>query len=198
MTRTTTLHSQLRLKTNDQRGVALVVALVLLVVATLLGLASIRGTNLQERMSANMYDRSLAFQRAESALRAAETAIMANWQIATLGGIDCSPTATSACPNIPADTFTGNSASWIGVDTAHAVNASKTPGTPQYLSQFMGTGAAAGSSLGLESNADFGNYGNGYPPGNVAYYRVTARSSAPAQAADRSIVVLQTTVRRSI
>ena len=36
-----------------QRGVALIVALVLLVVATLIGLAASRGTTLQERMSGN-------------------------------------------------------------------------------------------------------------------------------------------------
>ncbi len=51
---------------------ALAVSLILLVIAVILGLAASRGTLLQERMSANMYDRSLAFQRAESALRAAE------------------------------------------------------------------------------------------------------------------------------
>jgi type IV pilus assembly protein PilX len=76
-----------------QRGVALVVALILLVVATLIGLAASRGTALQERMSSNTYDRSLAFQRSESALRAAESAITANWQIATLGGQDCTAAA---------------------------------------------------------------------------------------------------------
>ncbi|WP_241520972.1 pilus assembly PilX family protein, partial [Steroidobacter cummioxidans] len=57
--------SQMRSGPATQRGVAL----VLLLVATVIGLASVRGTNLQERMSANMYDRSLAFQRAESALK---------------------------------------------------------------------------------------------------------------------------------
>jgi type IV pilus assembly protein PilX len=40
---------QPRANKHAQRGVALVVALVLLVVATLIGLAGIRGTNLQER-----------------------------------------------------------------------------------------------------------------------------------------------------
>ena len=50
---------------RQQRGVALAVALVLLLIATLLGLAGIRSTTMQERMSANMYDRSLAFQRAD-------------------------------------------------------------------------------------------------------------------------------------
>jgi type IV pilus assembly protein PilX len=176
---------------RTQRGVALVVALVLLVVATLIGLAGIRGTNLQERMSANMYDRSLAFQRAESALRAAERAITNNWKIHELGGADCSPTSATLCGAMPAA-----NAVWVSVDTTHDVNDDKTPGTPQYFIQFMGTGNAE-NTLGLDANADYGNYGNSYPPDNVAFYRVTARSSAPADAGDRSIVVLQSTVKRA-
>lgn len=176
---------------SSQHGVALVVALVLLVVATLIGLAGIRGTNLQERMSANMYDRSLAFQRAESALRAAEQAITSNYRIDQLGGADCSPTSGNVCMSVPAA-----NAAWITVDSFHNVNEDKTPGTPQYFIQLMGTGNSQ-SNLGLDANADYGNYGNAYPPDNVAYYRVTARSSAPADATDRSIVVLQSTVKRA-
>ena len=82
-----TLRREPRAYKHAERGVALVVALVLMVVATLIGLAGIRGTSLQERMSANLYDRSLAFQRAEAALRDAERAITANWRIADLGGV---------------------------------------------------------------------------------------------------------------
>lgn len=176
---------------NAQRGVALVVALVLLLVATLIGLAGIRGTNLQERMSANMYDRSLAFQRAEAALRDAERAITNNWRIDVLGGADCSPTTGTLCGTVPAA-----NAVWTSVGSAYNVNDDKTPGTPQYFIQFMGTGNAQ-NNLGLDANADYGNYGNSYPPDNVAFYRVTARSSAPADAGDRSMVVLQSTVKRA-
>lgn len=190
------LPSRLRNHYRVQRGVALVVALILLVVATLIGLSGVRGTNLQERMSANMYDRSLAFQRAEAALRAAEAAITSNWQIATLGGVDCSPTSGVICTSMPANTFTGTSANWIAVDAAHDVNDTKTPGTPQYFIQFMGTGTSQ-NTLGLEANADYANYGNSYPPDNVAFYRITARSSAPSETGDRSIVVLQSTVKRA-
>lgn len=191
--------SRQRIRQSAQRGVALVVALILLVVATLIGLSGIRGTSLQERMSSNMYDRSLAFQRAEAALRAAEAAITINWQIASLGGVDCSPGSGVLCAVVPANTFTGTSASanWITVGTTHDVNDNKTPGTPQYFIQFMGTGSSQ-NSLGLEANADYANYGNMYPPDNVAYYRITARSSAPVDAGDRSIVVLQSTVRRPL
>src|SRR3546814_12700111 len=56
----------------QQRGVALVIVLILLLVMTLLGLASMRGTLLEERMSGNLFDRSLAFQAAEAALRPGE------------------------------------------------------------------------------------------------------------------------------
>jgi type IV pilus assembly protein PilX len=179
-----------------QQGVALVVALVLLVVATLIGLAGIRGTTLQEQMSANMYDRSLAFQRAEAALRAAEGAITANAKIDELGGVDCSPESGNFCEVVPSSAFTTSNADWISVDTPYDLNKDLAAGVPQYYIQFMGTGSAE-SDLGLEANADYGNYGNTYPPDDVAYYRVTARSSTPQQAGDRAIVVLQSTVKRA-
>lgn len=183
-----------------QSGAALVVALVLLLIVTVLGIAGIRSSTLQERMSGNMYDRSIAFQRAEGALRAAEDAITANWRIEVLGGEDCShPPPAAACPLVPDNTFTGTSVEWINVAAAHEVNGDLAPGTPQYYIQFMGTGPSEDNNLDLDANADYGNYGNPYPPDTVAYYRVTARSSAPADAnaAGRSIVVLQSTVKRA-
>jgi type IV pilus assembly protein PilX len=157
-----------------------------------------RGTTMQERMSANMYDRSLAFQRAEAALRAAEMAITGEWRIEDLGGVDCSPEAAALCALVPTTTFSANNANWISVNEAYAVNPDLGVGTPQYHIQFMGTGSAE-SDLGLEANADYGNYGNPYPPDDVAYYRITARSSTPqeADADGRSIVVLQSTVKRA-
>lgn len=180
-----------------QRGVALAVALILMVIATLIGLAAGRGAVLQERMSANAYDRSLAFQRSEAALRAAEVAITANWQILTLGGVDCSPTSGALCPVVPATAFTGTNANWRDVGAVFDVNAARTPGVPQYTVQFMGTGSAI-NSMGTAENADASNYGSGSAPDNVAYYRVTARSSDASAAVlgERSIVVLQATIKR--
>lgn len=58
---------------SRQRGAALIVTLVLLVVITLLGLASLRQTALEERMSANLKDRSIALNSAEIGLRGGET-----------------------------------------------------------------------------------------------------------------------------
>ena len=62
---------------RPESGAALIVALILLMVMSLLGLSSIRSTSSQEKMSANAYDRSLAFQSAENALRMGEKAAIA-------------------------------------------------------------------------------------------------------------------------
>jgi type IV pilus assembly protein PilX len=177
-----------------QRGAALVVALILLLVATLLGLAASRGTALQERMSSNSYDRSLAFQRTEAALRAAEQAITIDWRIANLGGVDCT---VAACPVVPTNTFTGTSATWRDVDAAYDINNARTPDVPQYQIAFVGTGPAEGD-LGQAQNAGSYNYGGTPPPDTLAYYRVTARSSSPVTLNGRSIVVLQSTVKRGM
>ncbi|MBU6478843.1 MAG: pilus assembly protein, partial [Xanthomonadaceae bacterium] len=61
-----------------QRGVALIVALILLIVITLVGLAAIGTTILQNKMTANQYDRQIAFQSAEAALRVAAALIPNN------------------------------------------------------------------------------------------------------------------------
>jgi type IV pilus assembly protein PilX len=175
-----------------QRGVALIVALVLLLIVTLIGVAASQSTLLQERMSANSYDRSLAFQRGEAALRAAETAITANWRISDLGGTDCS---AISCPVVPTNAFSGTDATWRDTSAQYDVNDTNTPGVPQYNVQFMGTGRAD-NALGTRDNAETGNYGSGAAPDNVAFYRVTARSADPALLGGRAAVVLQTTVKR--
>ncbi|MGH8052796.1 MAG: pilus assembly PilX family protein [Stenotrophomonas sp.] len=58
-----------------QSGAALIVVLMLLIVITLLGLASMRGAIMQERMAANTISRGLAFQVAEAGLRQAEIVV---------------------------------------------------------------------------------------------------------------------------
>lgn len=55
-----------------QKGAVLVVALLLLLVITLVSVASMQRSVLQERMTANLYERQLAVQQVEAALRSAE------------------------------------------------------------------------------------------------------------------------------
>ncbi len=51
-----------------QRGIALVMALVFLLLLTIIGIAALGTTSLEEKMAHNAKDRNLAFQAAESAL----------------------------------------------------------------------------------------------------------------------------------
>src|SRR5699024_7053117 len=78
---------------SSQRGAVLIVVLLLLLAMTMLGLLSLRGAIMEERMGAGMYDRSLAFQAAESALREAEQRLMQP------GILSSFPTGANACNN---------------------------------------------------------------------------------------------------
>jgi type IV pilus assembly protein PilX len=60
-----------------QNGAALVIVLILLLVMTWMGVSSMRGTAMGERMSAGIYDRSISFQAAETSLREGEALIAA-------------------------------------------------------------------------------------------------------------------------
>lgn len=55
-----------------QRGVVLIVGLIMVLLISLIALAAIRGSGLQELMAGNVRDRNLAFQAAEAGLREAE------------------------------------------------------------------------------------------------------------------------------
>lgn len=55
-----------------QRGAALIIGLIMLLILTLLGVAAISNVTLQERMAGSLTDHKHAFQAAEIALRRAE------------------------------------------------------------------------------------------------------------------------------
>ncbi len=59
-------------RVQRERGVVLIVGLVVLVILSLLAVGSMRSTTLEERMTHNSQDRQIAFQVAEAALREAE------------------------------------------------------------------------------------------------------------------------------
>lgn len=65
------LHS-FELMSGRQRGAALVVSLLLLLVLTILAIGASQTTRLEERMAGNMRDIDMAFQGAEAGLRDAE------------------------------------------------------------------------------------------------------------------------------
>lgn len=63
---------------NKQRGVVLVIALIMLVAMTTIGVSSISTSSLEERMAGNFDDRNVAFQAAEAALREGERYVATN------------------------------------------------------------------------------------------------------------------------
>ena len=58
---------------NQQRGATLIVALIILLLVTILGISSIRTATVEERMAASTRDKDIALQAAEAALVSAET-----------------------------------------------------------------------------------------------------------------------------
>ncbi len=178
---------------DKQQGAALLVALIMLLISTLIGLASIRGTTLNEKMSSNMYDRSLSYQAAESALRAAE-ASLENDQTQ---GVDCTD-INELCPPMPANTFdTVDTTGWTDVGNTYLVNDLLLDSSPQYYIEKMGE-VGGTDELDLGSSANCSNYaGCDQTPPTAAQFRITARSGVPADDG-RSVVALQITVKQNL
>lgn len=179
-----------------QRGVALVVALILLVVLTLVGFAAIRGTLIQQKMASNQYDRQIAFQSAEAALRAARLRISGNpadiARNCRTGGTVCLSNPFNDA-NLPANSIHEVSeGTAAGQFSASALAASK----PQYVIENMGNWADPESDTGFDQSANAYNYGNSGGSTTAVYYRITARSGDPAQVGDRAVVVLQSIVKQ--
>lgn len=62
-----------------EQGSVLVIALVILLVLTMMAIAGVQSTSIQERMAGNMRDKDISFQSAEAALRDAELALRSDF-----------------------------------------------------------------------------------------------------------------------
>ena len=180
-----------------QSGAALPVALVMLLISTIIGLSSMRSATQQEKISSNLYDRSLAYQAAEAALRAAETAIVDG---KTSNIIACTEVVNTddVCPSIPPVTFTSTNTDWKDADVALPENQELlNTGKPQYYIQNLGsTGGLA--ELGSERSANDDAYESmGKAASGATLYRITARSSNPEDSKNRALVVLQATIKKN-
>jgi type IV pilus assembly protein PilX len=160
-----------------QHGFSLIVSLVLLVLVTLVALAGMRSVALESRMSASSYDRNLAFQGAETALREAETRAGA----ATAGNFPGAGCADGYC----AEPAAADAARWANEafagwrDTGAAVSDKAT--TPVAIVERNGEGEnwiACGQEIPRQPNC------------RTPRYRVTGRSVADGRAS----VILQSDV----
>ncbi len=184
-----------------QRGVALVVALILLVVLTLVGLAAVRGTIMQQKMTSNFSDRQIAFQVGEAGLRQAQIVVQGLATPISTAALpatirNCSPASGIVCLANPLTDTTLPAADIITVPKG-SFNASGggsvAAGQPKYVIEYMGNFKAPTPTVQQLSGC------SGYAPcglSNTAdYYRITV-SSGPTDGSDRATVMLQSMFRR--
>lgn len=189
-----------------QRGVALIVSLILLLVITIIGLATIRLSTNEEKMAGNTVDRAQAFQVAEATLQFAAATILPpndppNPAAFTQAYNDC---ANHPCSDNPANDDAVPAAAWVFPPTAK--DASGGAGNivtafgnnPSYLIQYMGQCSNDGGNFQFTNDQNNQGGGNSLKTaGNC--YRITARASSPeargAPSQNRAQVVLQAVYR---
>lgn len=83
---------------QQQRGMALLVSLVFLLLLTLIGISSMQSATLQEKMAGSVTLRNTSFQTAEAALRMGENAVQqSNYSLAACTTtVRCAPPPESA------------------------------------------------------------------------------------------------------
>jgi len=146
-----------------QRGIVLFVALIMLVVMSILGISSIRGIALEEKMSGISYDQSLAFQAAEAALRAGEQAAISLAAGSEPADIPCAPLSNAAGGYIATPSL-NCSPNWVTTVDTSALLSAATPlatnlGTlagnaPRYLIEYLGGDAPCYPGLNPDKKYD--------------------------------------------
>lgn len=188
---------------HHEQGMALMVSLVLLIVVTLVGLAGMRGTILQERMAGGAYDRATGFQAAEAALMLGAEDFVSNrksWETTIANNstdLDCSNQSCASNPSGEIDNTLWNSAPTGAADDQFIAIDTSNP--PEYVVQLLGTCSSTGAGAGFTGTTDQneGGPGGGQLNNQGTCYRITARAIDPTAAinADRAQVLLQATYR---
>lgn len=200
-----------RVRNNrHQRGAALIVGLIMLLLLTLIGVAGMRDTLLQEKMAGNMRDRELALQAAESALRAAETKLGAlteptfsnsngMYDLNTTAGQTAMARVKSSVP-VSEQAFWQQSTKWTSTTSVvYPYTLDDVIAPPRYVIEKLGTAMSADKSSytgGSDPNFVTDITAGVEVPEVVTYpdYRITARGQG---ATADAIVILQATFRRN-
>ena len=168
---------------HAQHGVSLVIVLILLIVMSVLGVAVLRSSAMQERMSANLRDRNLAFQAAETALRVAQQDVLGNVAISDLQyGKTLAELRTAGKPVTCA---TDGICDQTLVPAEAPVAKTAPDGRSTYTIEYLGTGKGSTLQGVCETTAAISNYQCQRP-----MFRITARG----RSAGLAEVVLQANV----
>lgn len=171
-----------RMTPRPQQGAVLVIALIMLLAMTLIGVTGLSSTTMQERMAGNLREVNLAFQAAEAALREGENDLTA----ATLPAFDGTdglyqPAAAGSTAHWDvSSTWTGTASRVYSgdLDTDDVTLAA----APRYIIEELPAVPAPGGSLSSDT-----------PAPETGMYRITARAFGRS---DTTIVMLQTTYKR--
>ncbi|MFM8330226.1 MAG: PilX N-terminal domain-containing pilus assembly protein [Candidatus Methylumidiphilus sp.] len=169
---------------ESQKGVALIVSLLILLVLTLTGITAMLVSSLEERMSGNLRDRNLAFQAAESALRAGEDAVAVGLNQATMETFGCQNTTTCA---LESDLEAASSA-WSGHNSravAYTGTLGSVASSPKYLIEVL-----TPTPLSMMGTAPLVAGEFQKPQSPLCYYRISALGTGGTSTAT---VVVQST-----
>lgn len=98
---------------HAQRGMALLISLVFLLLLTLIGISSMQNATLQERMASSVTLRNQSFQIAEAALRVGESAVQAEkYTLPVCAGNQCLPPAESSTVAV-AGRYATSGVTWV-------------------------------------------------------------------------------------
>lgn len=162
-----------------QGGATLAVALILLLIVTLLGISAIQMTQMQEKMSANLEDKTLAFNAAESAVIAGE-----QWILALSGQPSAEASCTQPCVHEPYNIDFGvqTNAWWTANGASYGSSLKNIATRARYVVEFL----QYVPDTPIVGNASVASKG-------IYYYQITARGTG---ATDNAVSIIQTTVAR--
>jgi type IV pilus assembly protein PilX len=130
---------------RHQSGVVLVVSLIILVLLTIIGLAGMQSTSLEEKMAGNMRAKNQAFQAAEGALQAGEIYVQILSGKQPDGSLDCPVTdmddglvnsATEPAIDIGSGSVWSGK-DWCAVDPDDSGNCSTNTHQPRFVVQCL-------------------------------------------------------------
>ncbi len=167
-----------------QQGVVLIVGLIMVLLISLIALAAIRGSGLQELMAGNVRDRNLAFQAAEAGLREAEGRFAAGNSMPLFDGSE-----VGLVEALVGSTNSGfwDAYSWATQSVQSSLTLEGVSQAPRYVIEevaYTPIAGADGGAIGFASNLDAEE--------ETTLYRITSMSYG---ATDASPVILQATFK---
>ena len=172
------MHGSMTSSRKHQRGAALLIGLIFLVITAMIAVVAVGSTVLQERMTGGQRNDSLAQQGAESALRGAELAlwnayIASDGRDAPAGTLPAEPLSADARAFRESTGWSSGGASYAKIDydaIARTAGSGRLDRDPRFIIERLpGTGC-------LEAHCGGSGSGSG-AVGVTDYFRITARST---------------------